>query len=235
MRHTSFGNTGFSVSALGFGAAPIGLLDTEQERVSTILNLLLDRGVNLIDTAAMYEGSEELIAKAVGHRRDEFVLVTKCGTKVPGVEGEEWSEQLITQSVDRALQRLKTDRLDVMLLHTCDKSVLERGEALGALVAAREAGKIRFVGYSGDNEAVAYAATLPDVAVVETSINICDQVNIDTLLPIARERNLGVLAKRPVANTVWKSPDKQPGLYRAYSAQYAQRFESMGLTPEALG
>src|SRR5215210_2916911 len=157
MKQSTFGKTGFSVSALGFGAAPIGFLETEQQRVSAMLNMLLDRGMNLIDTAAMYEGSEELIGKAVGHRRDEFVLVTKCGTKVEGVEGAEWSEQLITQTVDRALRRLKTDRIDVMLLHTCDKSVLEKGEALGALVAAREAGKIRFVGYSGDNEAVAYA------------------------------------------------------------------------------
>jgi len=69
MKKTQFGRTGLQVSQLGFGAAPIGYLNTEREKVRKILNLLLDRGVNVIDTAASYEGSEEAIAEAIGHRR----------------------------------------------------------------------------------------------------------------------------------------------------------------------
>src|SRR5215212_523907 len=79
MKKIPFGRTGLDVSVLGYGAAPIGYLATEQEKVTRILNLLLDQGVNLIDTAASYKGSEEMIAKAIGHRRSEFVLVSKCG------------------------------------------------------------------------------------------------------------------------------------------------------------
>ena len=67
------------VSPLGFGGAPIGYLATGQQQVARILNLLLDAGVNVIDTAECYPGSEPLIGQAVGHRRKEFVLVTKCG------------------------------------------------------------------------------------------------------------------------------------------------------------
>ena len=74
-----FGTTGLQVSPLGFGGAPIGYLATEQQQVARILNLLLDAGVNVIDTAECYPGSESLIGQAVGHRRKEFVLVTKCG------------------------------------------------------------------------------------------------------------------------------------------------------------
>src|SRR5688500_144428 len=107
MNKTPFGRTGFEVSPLGFGAAPIGFLHTEREKVGRLLNLLLDRGVNLIDTAAMYEGSEDLIGQSVGHRRDQYVLVTKCGTKVPDVEGPPFSAGLIAQTVDRALRHLK--------------------------------------------------------------------------------------------------------------------------------
>ena len=77
MEKVRFGRTGLQVSQLGFGAAPIGYLNTEREKVRKILNLMLDRGVNVIDTAASYEGSEEAIAEAIGHRRKEFVLISK--------------------------------------------------------------------------------------------------------------------------------------------------------------
>jgi aryl-alcohol dehydrogenase-like predicted oxidoreductase len=228
-----FGKTGLRVSPLGFGGAPIGYLAAEQQQVTRILNLLLDAGVNVIDTAECYPGSEPLIGQAVGHRRKEFVLVTKCGHQAEGLSGAEWSPQLITQTVDRSLTRLRTDHLDVVLLHSGAMSVLQRGDALAALAKARAAGKIRFLGYSGDNEEAAFAAGLPEVDVIETSVNICDQSNLDSVLPKARERNLGVLAKRPIANAAWKSA--QRGIYTEYAQPYAQRLRAMGLTPHDLG
>src|SRR5438067_7766972 len=133
MTKTPFGKTGLQVSPLGFGGAPIGYLKTDQDRVATMLNLLLDEGVNVLDTAAGYEGSEELIGSTIGHRRDQVVLISKCGNKVPGVSGREWSAELIAATVDRSLRRLRTDRLDVMLLHSCDLKTLKQGEAVGAL------------------------------------------------------------------------------------------------------
>jgi aryl-alcohol dehydrogenase-like predicted oxidoreductase len=235
MRKVTFGRTGLQVSVLGFGAAPIGYLKTERERVAQILNLLLDSGVNLIDTAANYPGAEEAIADAVGHRNSEYVLVSKCGTKLPDVDEAPWSEAMVTKTVDRSLRRLRIDRLDVMLLHSCDLETLRKGEALGALVKAREAGKIRFAGYSGDNETAAYAAALPDVAVLQTSVNIADHANIDVVLPVAREHGVGVMAKRPIANAAWKDLDQQEGMYKKYAATYADRLEKMALNLKALG
>jgi len=55
------------------------------------LNLILDRGVNVIDTAASYEGSEEMIAEAIGHRRKDFVLISKCGGSLPDIDAAAWS------------------------------------------------------------------------------------------------------------------------------------------------
>jgi aryl-alcohol dehydrogenase-like predicted oxidoreductase len=235
MRKVTFGKTNLRVSVLGFGAAPIGYLDTDRRRVADILNLLLDSGVNLIDTAANYPGAEESIAAAVGHRRDDFVLVSKCGWKVPGIDGPEWSAANVSDTVDRSLRLLKTDRLDVMLLHSCDLATLRRGEALGALAKARDAGKVRFVGYSGDSEAAEYAAGLPDVAVLQTSVSVADQANIDRVLPVAREHNVGVMAKRPIANAAWKDLGEQPGMYKSYAATYTDRLAKMRLDPAALG
>ncbi len=235
MNKTPFGKTGYSVSRLGFGAAPIGFLKTEQERVATMLNLLLDAGLNLIDTAAMYEGSEALIGNAVGHRRSEYILVSKCGTKLPDIDAPVFSASLVSQTVDRALRNLKTDHLDVMLLHSCDRKTLEKGDALGALVKARDAGKIRFAGYSGDNDAAHYAAALPDVAVIETSISVADQANIDAVLSIAQSHNIGIIAKRPIANAAWLGAENRPGFYGGYVRPYVDRLKKMNLSPADLG
>lgn len=146
MQLRRLGRTGLSVLPIGFGAAPIGLLETEQQRVTVLLNQLLDDGINLINTEAGYAGSEEAIGKAVSHRRDEYILVSKCGRSDADLPGDEWSAQLILATVDRALKRLRTDRIDVMLLHSCDLETFQKGEAINALVKARDAGKIRFAG-----------------------------------------------------------------------------------------
>ena len=235
MQKVTLGKTGFEVSRLGFGSAPVGYLKTEQERATQVMTLLLDAGVNLIDTAASYPGSEQVIATAVGHRRDQFFLVSKCGSSLGDLPGKAWSPELITATVDRSLKNAKVDYLDAMLLHSCSLEVLRQGDALQALVKARQAGKVRFVGYSGDNEAAEYAVTLPDVAVLETSVNIVDQVNLRKVAPKARQHNIGVLAKRPIANAAWKEIDQQAGLYKSYAKTYYDRLRAMKLNPTEMG
>lgn len=235
MDYIKFGRTGLQVSRIAFGAGPIGYLGSDQDLAGKVLNLLLDRGVNVIDTAAAYLGSEELIGKAVGHRRDDYVLISKCGRKVEGVEGGDWSARIVTETVDRSLRRLGTDHLDVMLLHSCNQDVLKQGEALGALIRAKEAGKIRFAGYSGDNEAATFAVGLPGVDVLMCSASLCDQVNLDGALAAAALAGTGVITKRSVANGAWKPLDSQMGIYRDYVKPYTDRFTAMGLDPKDLG
>ncbi|MEM7682365.1 MAG: aldo/keto reductase [Planctomycetota bacterium] len=228
------GKTELSVSRLGFGAAPIGFLETEQSQVAKLLGFFLDHGVNLIDTAACYAGSEQAIGRAIAGRRDDAILVTKAG-HASGLDTPDFDPKTIEASIDRSLERLQTDHVDVVLLHSCELDVLKRGDALGAAVKAREAGKTRFVGYSGDNQAAAYAAGLPDVAVVETSVNICDQHNIAEVLPACAEHDVGVIAKRPLANAAWKKPDQQRGGYADYAAPYRERLGKMKVKPMDLG
>ena len=235
METRTLGKTGLDVSVLGFGAAPVGHLDIEKRAVVKILNTLLDRGVNMIDTAANYKVSEELIGEAIGHRRDDYVLVSKCGQAFDDISGEAWSRETIAQTVDRALRRLQTDHLDVMLLHSCEIDTLENGHALDTLIAARDAGKIRFLGYSGDNEAAVFAAGIDSISVIETSINFCDQANIHAVLPETERHDIGIIAKRPVANGAWKQLSMQQGLYADYAKTYTERFARMAITPKDLG
>lgn len=232
----TLGKTKLVVSALGFGAAPAAYTKTEADHAAKIIHALLDAGVNLIDTATSYPGSEPFIGEHLSSRRDDFVLVSKTGSaKVEGNSGSPWSAELVTTSVDRSLRAMKTDHLDVMLLHSCDLATLQKGEALGALVATRDAGKVKFIGYSGDNDAAAHAATLPDVSVIETSINYCDQANIDKVLPVARANNVGIIAKRPVANAAWIGATGRPGFYDNYASEYVKRAAAMNLSAESLG
>ena len=234
METRRLGATGLEVSVVGFGGAPIGFLEAEQRQVAAMLNALLDRGVNLIDTAAMYAGSEEAIGKAVSHRRGDFVLVCKCPD--PTADGEDaWTAPKIARSVERSLRRLRTSRLDVVLLHSCGVQELQKGEALAALLRLRDEGKIGFAGYSGDNQTAVYAAGLPGISVLETSVNVCDQANLSGLLPEARRRGLGVIAKRPIANSAWKPLSEQLGMYASYAKTYTERFQAMGLTLAGLG
>ena len=235
MEKRILGKTGFEVSILGFGSAPAAFLKADAVVSTKLVHSLLDSGINLVDTATMYPGSHEFIGEYLSPRRNEFVLVSKVGQKMAGCSAAAWSGELIAHAIDQALLRMKTDHVDVMLLHSCDLSTLQNGEALGAMIKARDQGKINYVGYSGDNDAAAYAATLPDIAVIETSINIADQHNIDLVLPTAIKNNVGIIVKRPIANACWKDINSQLGLYKTYAAEYTKRFTAMGLTLDELG
>lgn len=213
----------------------MGYLNTDEARARQLLNHLLDSGINVLDTAHCYPGAEEMIGRCVGGRRDEFVLITKCGHNGEGVTAPEWSPAAIAQSAECSLRRLRTDHLDVLLLHSCELRVLEAGDAIAALVRAKQDGKTRFIGYSGDNEAAAYAAQHPELDVIEISVSICDQHNLEVALPVAQSRNLGVLAKRPIANAAWKPSRQQHGLYVSYAQPYRERLKKMQIAPGDLG
>lgn len=228
------GETGLTVSIVGLGTGPLGYLATPPERVESLLDRALDLGVSLIDTAACYRQAEAVLGSALEGRRDEFVIVSKCGHAADGLDAAEWSEELVRASVERSLARLRTDRIDLMLLHGCDFHILQHGEPLGALRKLREEGKVRFIGYSGDNEAAAYATTLSEIDVVEASLNLCDQANADLVLPEAKRRGKGVIAKRPLANAAWREPSARPGMYAEYASAYSERLERMELDPEDL-
>jgi aryl-alcohol dehydrogenase-like predicted oxidoreductase len=196
------GRTGMAVSALGFGASEFGQRRIAPKSAASILGSALDAGLNVIDTAACYGNSEELIGRAVGHRRKDFYLLTKCG-HASGLPLADWTPALLEASIERSLKRLRTDYLDVVQLHSCDESRLRQGELIGALQRARDKGKTRFLGYSGDGGAASYAVQCDAFDTLQISVSIADQEAVEKVLPLARERDIGVIAKRPIANAAW--------------------------------
>jgi aryl-alcohol dehydrogenase-like predicted oxidoreductase len=121
-----------------------------------------------------------------------------------GFDRPDCDPRLLTASIERSLERLRTDHLDVVQRHSCPADARRRGEVVEALRRAREAGKTRHLGYSGDGEAAREAVTCGVFDTVQTSVNIADQEAIDLTLPLARARGMGVIAKRPVANVAWR-------------------------------
>lgn len=200
MESRTLGNTDLEVTRLAFGGARIGFEDVREEQVDELLNGFLDAGATLLDTAACYGESEEMIGKFVSGRRDEFVLASKCGHVTGDATGEPWTAGLIRESIDRSLVRMKTDRIDLMQLHSCSLDVLKAGEAVEAVLTAKEEGKVRYVGYSGDGEDALEAIRMGVFSTLQTSYNLVDQKARYEVLPAAIEAGMGVIAKRPIAN-----------------------------------
>jgi aryl-alcohol dehydrogenase-like predicted oxidoreductase len=207
MERRQLGKTDMQVSVLGFGGAEIGFEGATEETVARLLKSALDAGLNVIDTGECYEGSEELIGKTVSARRADYYLFTKCGHP-RGIGSEDWSPASLLESIERSLRRLRTERLDLIQLHSCSEAVLRKGDAIAALQTAREKGYARYIGYSGDSVAARYAVECGAFDTLQTSINIADQEAIDVTLPLAREKQMGVIAKRPIANAAWKENHK---------------------------
>jgi len=213
MEKRQFGNTDMQVSVLGFGGAEIGFEEADESTVESLLHGALDAGLNVIDTGECYRDSEELIGKTASRRRGEYYLFTKVGHPHGMESAASWSQDSILQSIERSLRRLKTDRLDLVHLHSCSENILREGEAISALQKACERGYTRYIGYSGDSHAAHYAVECGAFDSLQISVSIADQEAIELTLPLARERKIGVIAKRPIANAAWKTGHKPVSSY----------------------
>ncbi len=224
MEKRKFGNTGLDVSILGFGAMHIGSASVEDAVADKMLNEVLDLGINLIDTARAYGQSERRIGQFISHRRSEFILSTKVGYDVQWQP--DWTYEAVVGGIDQALKLMKTETIDIVHLHSCSLDILEKGDVIRGLEKQKKEGKVRFIAYSGENEALKYAVSTGRFDSIQASVNICDQRIIDNPLPEAVKRGLGVIAKRPIANAPWRHSSPPVG---HYSAEYWHRLKKMSI------
>ena len=212
MEKRKFGKTDMDFSVLGFGGAEIGWNEESEETVEELLNSALDAGLNVIDTAAAYKTSEKLIGEAVGKRRKEFYLLTKCGA-VDAFTRYDWSKRGVLETIEQSLRNLKTDYLDIAQLHSCSAEILRQGEPIEGLQRAVEKGYTRYIGYSGDNEHAQTAIELDVFDSLQISVSMLDQSPIDGNIALAAKKGLGIIAKRPIANAVWRHDSKPESTY----------------------
>ena len=214
---------------MGFGAGHIGSPALSEAQVGRLLEGVLEAGITLIDTARGYGLSEERIGRHLAHRRGEFILSSKGGYGVEGLP--DWSGQTITRGIERALRLMKTDSIDIFHLHSCPLETAQREDILAALEEAKHQGKIRVAAYSAENQALEWAVQSGYFGGVQTSVNLFDQHNQRVALPLALERGVGVIAKRPLANVPWQFAER-PVVH--YAEEYWQRMNTMGLEPQGM-
>jgi aryl-alcohol dehydrogenase-like predicted oxidoreductase len=242
MELRAFGHTGMQVGVLGFGAGEIGSENTPYRTVDRMLGEALEGGLNVIDTAPLYSDSEEKLGRALHGRRDRFLFFTKCGRYLPsksswlgfGLRAKrkirrfvrkedppqflspEWNPRVLEWNIEQSLRRLKTDRIDLIQLHSCSEETLRQGDVIEVLERARQAGKVCHIGYSGDGMAALYAVRCGHFEALQISINIADQEALDLIVPLARQQGMGVIAKRPIANFLWNKPRPENPYYQPY-------------------
>ena len=155
------GRTGLQVTMLGYGAMELRgaprARPTTDEQADTILNAVLDAGINYIDTSIDYGVSEERIGRYISHRRSEYYLASKCGCLVGApaapvgqVSPHVYTRDNIIAGVEQSLVRMKTDYLDLVQFHISpSKQTLQENGSLDAVMELKAAGKVRFIGMSG--------------------------------------------------------------------------------------
>lgn len=225
METRKFGKTDMKVSVLGFGSAEIGMDSStaSDQEVGELLNALLDEGVNVLDSASSYKRSEGLIGKHVAGRRSEYYVFSKLGEgESVGLPYPDWDVRNVRPSIERTLRDLKTDYVDLMMLHSCSEAVLRQGDLIEALRDLKREGLTLYIGYSGDSTDALYAVGTGVFDALETSINIADQEALQLTVSEASKRDMGIIAKRPIANAVWA----RQGLENAPDP-YVERLEKL--------
>ena len=210
MEYRRFGKTGLKTSMLGFGG--FHLLEIPLKDAQKLLNTYLDAGGNYIETALSYGAgeSERKIGRAVMHRRDDFILVSKIGAR---------DKKSAAEGIEQSLRNLNTDHLDMLLMHAVGSieeldTILSEGGAYEAALEAKKAGKINHIGLSmhGWPGPLMEALNRDRFEAIMTTVNYYDRFNYpeieEALLPLAIKKDAGIILMKPLGDGfLYKSPE----------------------------
>ena len=206
MHYRLLGRTDMTVSAISFGAWAIGGSwgPVDDETSMRALHAAIDAGTNFIDTADVYgDGrSERLIARLRRERpRDTIWVATKAGRRLARQAPEGYTRDNLTRWVEDSLRNLEMEAVDLLQLHCPHPDVYHRPEVFGILDDLVRAGKIRYYGVSVETceEALASLA-YPNVQSIQIIFNVFRHKPAEVVLPAARERRVGILARVPLAS-----------------------------------
>ncbi|MDA1054902.1 MAG: aldo/keto reductase [Planctomycetota bacterium] len=223
----TLGNTGLEVTQLGYGSMGLrgprtwGVRVVSEEAADEFLNRMLDAGINFIDTSPDYGISEQRIGQYIGSRPSQFTLAIKCGCVYTQHEDHLeidhiWKPDVIRRNLETSLQRLRTDKIDILQFHGGDAETLQREGLIDLLLDFRAQGMIRFIGAS---------SSLPHLpALIELGVFDTFQIPYSCLAPQhhdlitrAAEAGAGIIIRggiaqggpdaeiqRPALNEVWE-------------------------------
>ena len=192
MEYVTLGKTGLKISRLGFGGIPIQRTDAATTK--ELMKVMVEKGINYIDTARGYTVSESYLGEALEGYRDKFILATKSMAR---------NKDGMAADIETSLKNLRTDYIDIYQVHNPSLEQLEQvmapGGALEALIEAKEAGKIGHIGLTGHTmELFEKAVGLPWVETFMFPYNIVERQG-EELMRKCTENNIGFIVMKPLA------------------------------------
>jgi aryl-alcohol dehydrogenase-like predicted oxidoreductase len=206
LEYRNLGETGIRVSEISLGTWALGgeWGTVGEEDAYAALNRAVDLGVNFLDTADVYgDGrSEKLIGRLLKDRpQDEISVATKAGRRLDPHTAEGYNNENLSAFVERSLGNLGVEAIDLLQLHCPPTEAYRQDSTFEALDRLREEGKIRHYGVSVEKvEEARMALSYPNVETVQIIFNIFRQKPAEEFFPLAEERNIGILARVPLAS-----------------------------------
>jgi len=205
VKYRPLGRTGWQVSEISFGAWAIGGFwgqVSEQDAMRTLYKAI-DSGVNFIDTADVYgDGrSERLIARLKKERKEEIIVATKAGRRLPRQTVEGYNRENLTVWINDSLRNLNTETIDLLQLHCPPTDAYYHEEIFDLLNGFVKEGKLRFYGVSVERvEEALKAIEFPNVQTVQIIFNCFRQRPAELFFSQAKAKRVGILARVPLAS-----------------------------------
>ena len=186
------GKTNMKVNRVGFGGIPIQRIT--QEETNKVINELIDKNVNFIDTARAYTISEEYIGNAIEGKREKFFIATKSMAR---------DYESMKQDIEISLKNLKTDYIDLYQIHNLKpeeyKTIFDENKAYKALLEAKEEGKIKYIGITSHSlETIEKSIEDEMFSTIQFPYNIIED-QADEVFKKANKKDIGIIVMKPLA------------------------------------
>ncbi|MBI1248877.1 aldo/keto reductase [bacterium] len=240
MIYRTLGKTGLLVTQLGYGTMGLrgpntwGVRVVEDEASERFLNLVLDCGINFLDTAPDYGVAEERIGRAISSRRSEYYLATKCGCAY--IQHDDhieikhaWRPEVVQRNLETSLTRMETDYVDLLQFHGGDAESLQQAGLIDQLIRFREEGIVRHIGIS---------TKLPDLPdLLALGVFETFQVAYSCLAPVhhdiiteAAEAGAGIIIRGGIAHGGPDAEIQRPALNDVWNAANLEDLLTDGMT-----
>ena len=237
MKFRTLGRTGLQVSELGFGSVEIGMeygiqvdgasnQPTHEDAIA-IVQAVIDRGINVIDTARGYGKSETIIGEAIEDRRDELIVMSK----ISGLNEVQSSDQLksfITESLETSLRELRTDCIDVYQIHSATNEMIAEGHVVEILEGFRQQGMVKFLGATVYEEDQALDCINDGrLDVLQIAYSMLAPAMSEAVIPKAAEAGVAIVARSVLHRGVLTTKGAGGSLEEQRLHQAAQEFSCL--------
>ncbi len=223
----TLGKTNLEVTQLGYGSmglrgpATWGVRVVDDSAADQFLNLVLDKGVNFIDTSPEYGVSEERIGRFISSRRDEYYLATKCGCDY--IQHDDhlevkhtWTKEVLQRNIETSLDRMQTDYIDLLQFHGGDAETIQQAGLIDVLLDFKSQGLIRFIGASSSLPHLPGMIALGVFDTFQMPYSCLDPRHHD-LLTTAAQSGAGVIVRGGIAHGGPEAEIDRPALFDVWN------------------